>query len=56
MNKKKFILNPDRYYYFNTRDIDTFKRMVYLCIKFRMIDDISYNAMWRLWKKIKELS
>lgn len=54
--KKNNLLKTRSSYFFTDSDIDTFKRMVTICIKFRISDEISINKMLAIWKKMKELN
>lgn len=52
LNTKCYDFKP----FFSETDIDTFKKMCKLCIKFRVVSDLSLNRMYRLYKKILEVS
>lgn len=59
MIKKKKVLNSVRYDrtpYFNEDELDLFRQMAILCVKFRICSNISINRMRGLYAKIKELS
>lgn len=46
----------DKSPFFTQKELDIFYRMIILCIKFRISDNISINQMRMLYAKMKELS